>query len=262
MPLFYCKKTILYKFASKKNSTRYIKQKGFSFVILVNHFQILSQKKEEMQKLQQGLVLFIIGILSILITSCGGEGATESNSEKLPIIPKLDKETREPIEHTIRPFSFINQDSQIVNNATFKDKIYVANEFFIHCPIVCPKVKGNMKYMYEKLEGNDDVLFLSHAIDTKRDTVGALKKYADKLEIETDRWHMVTGDKAAMYEILIEDYLSSAKEDEYADGGFDHSGYLILVDKAGHVRSFARGTDRKETERLLADIKKLQKEYE
>ena len=200
-----------------------------------------------------------------MIFSCTSETAsTESNTNAkggLPIIPKIDKETKEPIVHTIRPFSFVNQDSQVVNNATFKDKIYVADFFFIHCPTICPKVKANMKYMYKELEGMDDVVLLSHSIDTRHDTIPALKEFARKLEIEADRWHLVTGEKSEIYDIA-EDYVSSAKEDEYAPGGFDHSGYLVLVDKKGHVRSFARGTEREETKRLLKDIKTLLKEYE
>lgn len=216
-----------------------------------------------MQKKSNVLFVVMFLALGLIIQSCVGNGNTDTgnNEEKLPIIPKLNKETGETINHTIRPFSFMNQDSQVVNNETFKDKIYVSDFFFIHCPTICPKVKANMKFMYEELKGTDDVVLLSHSIDTKHDTIPALKEFANKLEIETNRWHLVTGEKSEIYEIA-EDYISSAKEDEYAPGGFDHSGYLVLVDKAGHVRSFARGTEREETERLLKDIKTLLKEYE
>lgn len=211
-----------------------------------------------MKNILKSIIYLVISLM--FFASCGN-GTVSNEDEKLPIIPKVNKETGEPIEHTIRPFSFMNQDSQIVNNATFKDKVYVADFFFIHCPTICPKVKANMKYMYNELEGNDEVVLLSHSIDTKYDTIPALKEYANKIEIETNRWHLVTGEKSDIYEIA-EDYVSSAKEDEYAPGGYDHSGYIVLVDKAGHVRSYARGTEREETKRLLVDIKKLLKEYE
>lgn len=226
-----------------------------------NHFHentITMQKK-----LNPIIFFFLISISATIVFSCsnGATSTEETATSGLPIIPKIDKKTGEPVEHTIRPFSFVNQDSQVVNNATFKDKIYVADFFFIHCPTICPKVKANMKYMYKELEGMDDVVLLSHSIDTKHDTVPALKEYARKLEIKTNRWHLVTGDKSEIYDIA-EDYVSSAKEDEYAPGGFDHSGYLVLVDKKGQVRSFARGTEREETKRLLKDINTLLKEYE
>lgn len=212
-------------------------------------------------KLVRIISFFLLAISASIIFSCTSTVSTEDNSEALPIIPKVDKETHEPIVHTIRPFSFVNQDSQVVNNATFKDKIYVADFFFIHCPTICPAVKANMKYMYKELEGEEDVVLLSHSIDTKYDTIPALKEFARKLEIEADRWHLVTGEKSEIYDIA-EDYVSSVEEGEKFEGGFDHSGYLVLVDKKGHVRSFARGTEREETKRLLRDIKKLLKEYE
>lgn len=205
--------------------------------------------------------LYLFCVVSMVVWSACGSGSVEVDEDKpLPIIKRMDKELGEPIEHTIRPFSFMNQDSQIVNNETFKDKVYVADFFFIHCPTICPEVKANMKFMYDELIDNDEVLFLSHSIDTKYDTIPALKEYANKLEIQTDKWHLVTGEKSDIYAIA-EDYVSSAKEDVGAPGGYDHSGYLVLVDKKGHVRSFARGTERKDTKRLLRDIDKLLKEY-
>ncbi len=206
-------------------------------------------------------IIFFISLL-FFISSCETDSSTKNNSsEKLKIIGKLNKETGKVEQHTIRPFSFMNQDSQEVNNATFTDKIYIADFFFIHCPTICPAVKTNMKYIYDTFENNDTLVLLSHSIDTKHDTIPALKAYAEKLEIETKRWHFVTGNKSEIYSIA-EDYISSAKEDESEPGGFDHSGYLVLIDKKGHVRSFARGTDRTETDRLILDIKKLLKEYQ
>ncbi len=210
-----------------------------------------------MKSLKINLYFIIFAVLTLFI---GCINSSQESTDVLPIIPKLNKETGEPIQHTIRPFSFINQDSQIVNNATFKDKIYVSDFFFIHCPTICPKVKANMKYMYDELKDNDDVVLLSHSIDTKYDTIPALKEYARKLQVDSKRWHFVTGDRKEIHGIA-EDYVSSAKEDASAPGGFDHSGYLVLVDKKGHVRSFARGTEREETERMLEDINKLLAEY-
>ncbi len=209
--------------------------------------------------MKHGKTMNLIILLSAFFMLQCTSNSEVNNDEPLPIIPRINQVSGELEKHTIRQFSFINQDSQIVTNETFKDKIYVSDFFFIHCPTICPKVKANMKFMYDELKGNDEVIFISHSIDTRYDTVPALKAYAEKLEIDTERWHLVTGDKKAIYEIAA-DYVSSAKEDAGAPGGFDHSGYLVLIDKKGHVRSFARGTEREEAEKLLRDIGKLLKE--
>jgi protein SCO1/2 len=215
-----------------------------------------------MKKIIHGIGFIAIVFFAICLQSCINEVPVEpENNLPLPIYPKTDKKTGQIIDanHKIRPFSFINQDSQIVTNATFKDKIYVADFFFIHCPTICPAVKSNMKFMYNQLEGVDNVVFLSHSIDTKYDTIPALKKFAEKLEIATDRWQLVTGDKAEIFEIAG-DYNASALEGEHYDGGFDHSGGLVLIDKNGHIRSITRGTEKEGAEKMLENIKKLLKE--
>ncbi len=191
--------------------------------------------------------------LSIFIFSCN---TPIEENKTLPFIPKLNKETGEAEVLAIRPFSFINQDSIIINNKTFEGKIYVADFFLINCTTICPKVKTNMLHLYEEFKDNEQVYFLSHSIDIKRDSVPALKDYADKLGVDSKKWHFVTGDKTEIYDIT-EDYNSSAVEgDQYPDG-FDHSGYLILIDGKGFTRAFARGTDRESTNKLIEDINTL-----
>lgn len=214
-----------------------------------------------MKKCIHGIGFLAIIFFVVSLQSCVNNTPVEEDNTPLPIYPKTDKKTGEIVDanHKIRPFSFVNQDSQEVTNATFKDKIYVADFFFIHCPTICPAVKSNMKYMYDQLDGVDNVAFLSHSIDTKYDTIPALKKFAEKLEIETNRWHMITGDKAEIFDIAS-DYNASAVEGDQYEGGFDHSGTLVLIDKNGHIRAMTRGTEKEGAEKMLKNIEKLLKE--
>ena len=194
----------------------------------------------------------ILSLLSILVLfSCSEtENANNQNSDintpvklkikngKLPIIGQyeIDSESGDTIYNKIRDFSFTNQDGQEVNNATFTDKAYVVDFFFISCPTICPKVKKNMLRLHEKFESAEDLLLLSHTIDPKRDDVEALANYSKNLGVNSDKWHFVTGDKDEIYDISP-DYFSIAVEDASAPGGYNHSGRLILVDKDRHVRS-------------------------
>ena len=181
-------------------------------------------------------------------------------SGPLPILGNRDVVNGDTIYPTVRDFAFVDQDSQVVTNATFKDKAYVVDFFFIHCPTICPKVKANGLRVYEKYKNDQRVLLLSHSIDTRNDTVPALKRHAEKLGIETARWHLVTGNKDSIYTIA-DDYFSVATENPEAPGGFDHSGRLILVDKNRHVRAFCDGTDSEDVDRFMLDIDRLLKEY-
>jgi len=180
-----------------------------------------------------------------------------SNHRTLPILGERDlSPSGDTIYRSVPDFRFIDQDSQVVTNATFAGKLYVVDFFFIHCPTICPKVKKNGLRIYEKYKNDDRVLMLSHSIDVRNDTVAALKSHARKLGIETSKWHLVTGDHDAIYSIA-DDYFSVATEDPDSPGGFDHSGRIILVDKDRHMRAFCDGTKAEEVDRFMRDIDEL-----
>jgi protein SCO1/2 len=194
--------------------------------------------------------------IAVAVASC----QDETSNRPLPILGERDIAANgDTIYPVIPDFSFIDQDSQVVNNATFAGKAYIADFFFIHCPTICPKVKANGLRIYEKFKNEDRLLILSHSIDVKNDTVAALRHHAEKLGIDSRKWHLVTGDHDAIYAIA-DDYFSVAKEDPSSPGGFDHSGRIILVDKNRHVRSFCDGTNAESVNKFMNDIEKLLKE--
>ena len=197
--------------------------------------------------------IVIPALLAILALGC------KSETERLPILGERLVVNGDTIYPTIPDFTFVNQDSQLVNNATFKNKVYVVDFFFIHCPTICPKVKANGLRVYEKYKDDERLAMLSHSIDVRNDTVAALKRHAEKLRISSNIWHLVTGDHDEIYSIA-DDYFSVAIEDPDMPGGFDHSGRLILVDQNRHVRAFCDGTDAKDVDRFMNDIDRLLEE--
>lgn len=200
----------------------------------------------------------IFGCLGLLffVSACN----PSVDNRPLPILGERDVAPGgDTIYPTIPDFQFIDQDSQLITNATFAGKAYAVDFFFIHCPTICPKVKANGLRIYQKFKDNDGFLMLSHSIDVRNDTVAALRAHAQKLGIDSKKWHLVTGDHDAIYNIA-DDYFSVAKEDPSSPGGFDHSGRIILVDKNRHVRSFCDGTDAKSVDKFMLDIEKLLRE--
>ncbi len=202
----------------------------------------------------QQFASLLLSVVALLQFAC-----TNQPAPPLPIIGNWEIVNGDTIYPTVADFRFINQDSQWVTNETFADKVYVVDFFFIHCPTICPKTVKQMKRIYDHFAEDDRVLLLNHSIDTRNDTVPALKRYAEKLGVSSKKWHFVTGDKDAIFGIA-DDYFSVAKEDPEAPGGFDHSGRLILVDKNRHVRSFCDGTDAEDVGRFIKDIEKLLRE--
>lgn len=205
-------------------------------------------------------------VLSFLILLAGCKpGIDERARGPLPILGEKevvinDQGQTDTLYHTIPEFSFVDQDSNLVTNATFGGKIYVADFFFTSCPTICPEMTIQMHRMYEALAGIDDVVLLSHTIDPKRDSVARLKQYAAKTgTIAADRWHFVTGEKDHIYE-MAKAYFENASADPNAPGGFVHSGYFYLVDKQKRIRGLYLGTDPQQVDQLLKDIRLLRNE--
>jgi protein SCO1 len=158
--------------------------------------------------------------------------------------------------HRIPDFAFINQDSQVVTSLTVQDKVYVTDFFFTTCPTICPKMKSQMLRIYEAFEDEPQFMLLSHTIDPVHDTVAVLRDYADRLQVSSNKWHFVTGEKDSIYSIAMK-YMVTALEDEEEPGGFVHSGAFVLVDQNRHVRGIYDGTDPAQVDRLIKDIPAL-----
>lgn len=210
-------------------------------------------------------ILIAIPILLVVIfTSCGS-----SNNKKLPILgpreaveKQVDGKTiTDTLYKTIPEFSFLNQDSVEITGKTFDNSIYIADFFFTSCPSICPIMHRNMLKIYEKFKGNEEVKFLSHSIDIKYDTPSVLKTYATKLGITGTQWQFANGSKESIYGIAPDYLVFTPIEDENAPGGYEHQGWLILIDKDKQIRGAYDGTNDEQVAQLTKDISVLLKEY-
>lgn len=197
--------------------------------------------------------LFFLYILLILT------GCNLTTKESLPILGRheyieLGDGGIDTVFHSIKSFSFMDQDSSIITNASFAGQLYVADFFFTSCPSICPIMKVQLLRVYEKYQDNDKVAILSHTIDPDYDKVPILHDYAQRLEVESDKWHFVTGDKDQIYDMAQTSYYVATRENDQAPGGYEHSGAFILIDPNKHIRGVYDGTDAKSIDKLLRDI--------
>ncbi|RRN77827.1 SCO family protein [Pseudoxanthomonas sp. SGD-10] len=195
---------------------------------------------------------------------------SKKRPDKLPILGHREavqktvdgKAVTDTVYQTIPAFSFLNQDSVVIDNHKMSSQIYVADFFFTSCPSICPVMKKQMLRVYEAYKDEPQLAFLSHTIDAKHDTIPVLKEYQEKLGVDGTKWHFLYGEKDAVYQLARDGYMNIAEDDEKAPGGIMHSGYFILVDKAGHIRGAYNGTDETEVNNLIDDIKILLNEYD
>ena len=205
---------------------------------------------------------FLIGVVFAL-------AGCRSGDDKLPILGQREavttvvdgKSVTDSTYQTIPDFAFVSQYGDTVTAKTLDNKIYVADFFFTSCPTICPKMKVQLKRVYEKYTGNTNVMMLSHSIDPIHDSVPVLKEFADNLGITGRQWLFVTGDREKIYDIAQGSYMVTAQADSTAPGGVVHSGAFILIDKAKHIRGVYDGTTEAGVDKLMGDIDRLLAEY-
>lgn len=163
--------------------------------------------------------------------------------------------------HTIANFELINQNGVTITQKDYTDKIYVADFFFTTCPSICPIMTKNMAYIQNSILNDPDVLLLSHSVTPRIDSVEQLKKYALEKGVVDDKWNLVTGDKKQIYELARKSYLAVKTDGDGGPYDMIHTENFILVDKERRIRGFYDGTNSKDMEKLLGDLKILRASY-
>ncbi|MCF8424337.1 MAG: SCO family protein [Bacteroidia bacterium] len=208
------------------------------------------------------IVRFSILFLALLVFSCT-EQSVKTNKLLLPIIGEkklAGVEGTDTIYHAIQPFSFINQFHDTVTEKVIENKIYVADFFFATCQSICPKMSSQLVHVQTAFKNDKDVLILSHTVNPLHDTAEVLNGYAQSYGAIKNKWHFLTGNKKAIYDLARYSYLVNALEEDGSAEGFLHSELFILVDAQKRIRGFYDGTDSVAVVKLISDITLLKQE--
>ena len=170
-------------------------------------------------------------------------------------------EAKQKIKHKIDTFSFQNQYNETITDKHVTGKVHVANFFFSICPSICPLMINEFETLQQTFKNTDDVVFLSYTVDPENDTPSALFTYAQAHGVIKDKWHLLTGNKTALYAHARFSYFAE-KEESYTKHPeqFLHTENTILVDQNGFIRGIYNGTMPDETKRITLDINRLLRE--
>lgn len=174
--------------------------------------------------------------------------------------PVWNKDTlKEPL-HTIAGFSFTDQDGKQITNKSLDGKIYAANFFFTGCGSICPTMTNNLMKVQKAFPNEESIAIISYSVAPWVDSAARLKSYADRFKMD-NRWHLLTGDKTAIYKLGRQSYFAEEEPGFTKDStDFLHTEHILLIDKNRHIRGIYNGTLALETDRLIDDIKILLKE--
>ncbi|MDG2475885.1 MAG: SCO family protein [Flavobacteriaceae bacterium] len=183
------------------------------------------------------IIIILFGIFSLpkIYERVVNLDTTDSNrlhsNERLSYLTISDQKRRAP------DFVLTNQDSILISNEDMNNKVYVLEFFFTRCPDICIEMNENMKLLDDKFGDSDDFGIISITIDPKNDTPSTLKKYSEALNIKSQNWHFLTGERDYIYDLANNGFNIFANQDSNFIGGFEHQGYFALIDKDGYIRS-------------------------
>ena len=168
-------------------------------------------------------------------------------------------EVRLPVLSYVQPFCFTNQEGRKITEKDIGGKVYIAEYFFTTCKGICPKMNTNMKKIYDVFDDERQFMILSHTVDPDVDSVGRLKRYADSLKINSEKWLFLTGKKDSLYRAARVSYLLDDPHNNNIEieNQFLHTQFFALVDKIGRVRKVYDGLKKDEIKELIGDVKTL-----
>lgn len=201
------------------------------------------------------LLILITITLGLLWTSCNEDRPLRT----LPVYGMQDEQNKS--NHTIAPFSFIDQNGDTVTDKDYSNKVYVTDFFFTTCRSICPVMTTQMQRVFEHYKSNPDVMFLSYSVNPEYDTPAVLKEYADKHHADAKKWHFVTGDKQKIYDLARISYLVTATKGDGGPDDFVHTQNFALIDKEKRIRGYYDGTDSTDVNKLITEIDLLLREY-
>ncbi|CAH0997648.1 hypothetical protein EMA8858_03782 [Emticicia aquatica] len=204
---------------------------------------------------------FILFGFLILFEACKTE-----KKEDLPYYNSADftpnwyeKEQLDTLKlHKIAPFKLIDQDGIEISNETVKGKIYVANFFFTICPSICPTMTQHLAMVQKAYKNDAEIMLLSHSVMPATDSVAQLKKYANHWKIDSQKWHLLTGNKEQIYKLARQAYFAEKEIGlQKEKNEFLHTENAFLIDKQGYIRGVYNATLPLDVENLVKDIEVL-----
>jgi len=132
------------------------------------------------------------------------------------------------------PVQLTDQDGRTQPWSALRGKPRLMAMFYTSCQYICPLIvdsgKAIEKQLDERERGRIGIVLIS--MDPERDDPAALKKVVEQRKLDTSRWTLAsppTGEVRAVAGVLDTRYRA------LADGEFNHTSSLVLVDADGRI---------------------------
>ncbi len=170
-------------------------------------------------------------------------------------------ESGDSIFHTIPNIKLATHLGDSLELDSMDGKMFVVDFFFTTCPGVCPKMTTQMERIQKSFIKDEKVKLVSISVDEAKDSVAALKAYADIHNAVPGKWFFLRGSKEEIFDLAQKGFFVTAKDDDGPED-FIHSEKLILVDWNGNIRGYYNGLDSVSVNKLMGDLVLLLRDTE
>ena len=170
--------------------------------------------------------------------------------------PKLDN------LGTVPPFQLVDERGAPFTEDALRGHPTIVNFIFTRCDTVCPVTAMKMNRLEEKTRDRRGaaIKFLSISVDPKHDGPAELAAFAARYKARPERWRFVTGEPAAIEQLVEGTFMSPMDPDGTTRSGAPnivHSGYFMLVDGELQIRGVYDSNDLQRLDQLLRDARFL-----
>ena len=153
------------------------------------------------------------------------------------------------------PLPLTDSHGKTADWRTLRGKPRLVSMFYTSCQYICPLIVESGKAVERQLspaqQARLGVVLIS--MDPARDTPAALKKVSDQRKLDSKRWLLASppaGDVRAVAAVL------GIRYRQLADGEFNHSSALILVDANGRILARTEQIGSKPDPAFVAAVRK------
>ncbi|MEI9864814.1 MAG: SCO family protein [Limisphaerales bacterium] len=153
-----------------------------------------------------------------------------------------------------------DQTGRSVTEAELAGKFLVVNFLETSCSLSCREISRHLAEIQQFTTNQPDVKIVSLSVDPRSDTVSVLAE-CQRFGADTNRWLMLTGEKAQLYGLIATSFLPQDADDpfNYMPGNFSHTERIALVDGNGRLHCFFDGLRPDVAQSVVDEISRLRK---
>ncbi len=160
-----------------------------------------------------------------------------------------------PVLGQLPEFQLTAQTGQPFDSRSLEGHVWVADFIYTTCDGPCPMMSSQMHVVQLQTAETPDVRLVSFTVDPAHDTPSVLAAYAEHFKYDPARWYFLTGDPARLNDLGLNGFKLNA-----VDGSLTHSTRFVLVDGERRIRGYYISSEDGFLQRLVHDVRQLERE--